>query len=431
VANNGSASGHYTGNVSAFAINPRSGALTPVQGSPFAAGTNPLGVAISPNGKFAYVVNYNSANVSVFAINASTGALKQVKGSPFSVRHFPTAEAIDPTGKFAYVTHEDSEPYQHDGHIDGYGIDKRGGALRTLKGTRKETGDVPAGVAIDPSGKFVYVVNYASQTVSAFAITASTGALSNVQGSPFAAATSLLESRRARSSMTDAFRRHCSIRRAAGDCDDRAGNVFITDEFAGTISKYAHGGTNPTLIISNVGRNPYGCSVDPKSGDLSVVSFGTSPWGGVFIYKKAKRSVTEFADPSTYNYYYCGYDNNGNLFVEGSNYLHQDAGLLAELPKGGSAFETVTLSNSFSPGGGVQWDGTDLALESPNGRHNTQGPTVIDRVQISGSTGTMTTPVYLSTNRKVGWQQSRALSPAPLPAGAIQATSPLSRRARV
>jgi hypothetical protein len=189
------------------------------------------------------------------------------------------------------------------------------------------------------------------------------------------------------------------FQRAAGDCDDRAGNVFITDEFAGTISKYAHGGTSPTLILSNVGRNPYGCSVDPKSGDLSVVSFGTSPSGGVFIYKKAKGSVTEFADPSIYNYYYCGYDNNGNLFVEGSNNLHRDAGLLAELPKGGSAFQTVTLDNGFSPGGGVQWDGTDLALESPNGKHNTQGPTVIDRVHISGSTGTMTTPVYLSTGK--------------------------------
>lgn len=189
------------------------------------------------------------------------------------------------------------------------------------------------------------------------------------------------------------------FQRAAGDCTDRAGNVFITDEFAGTISKYAHGGTIPTLILSDVGRNPYGCSVDPKSGDLSVVSFGTSPSGGVFIYKPAKGSVTEFADPSIYNYYYCSYDNKGNLFVEGSNSLHQDAGLLAELPKGGSEFQTVTLDDGFSPGGGVQWDGTDLALESPNGKHNTQGPTLIDRVQISGSTGTMTTPIYLSTGK--------------------------------
>jgi hypothetical protein len=190
------------------------------------------------------------------------------------------------------------------------------------------------------------------------------------------------------------------FQRAAGDCTDRIGNVFITDEFAGTISKYAHGGTSPTLILPDLGRNPYGCSVDPKSGDLAVANFGSFPTGGVVVYKKAKGSGTAFADSSIHTYYYCGYDNSGNLFVEGSNYLHQDTGLLAELPNGGSEFQTITLDNSFSPGGGVQWDGTDLALESPKGKHNTQGPTLIDRVQISASTGTMTTPVYLSTGKR-------------------------------
>jgi 6-phosphogluconolactonase len=184
VANNGTASGHYSGNVSAFAINPRSGALTPIQGSPFAAGSNPLGVVISPNGKFAYVINYNSANVSIFAIDASTGALKQVKGSPQRTRPFPTAEAIDPAGNFIYATHVGfGNPYDRTGHIAGYAINTRSGALTKLKGTRKVTGSYPVSAAIDPSGKFVYVANYASQNVSAYAITAGTGALSELPGS--------------------------------------------------------------------------------------------------------------------------------------------------------------------------------------------------------------------------------------------------------
>lgn len=180
VANNGSVSGKQPGSVSAFTINPRSGALTAVQGSPFAAGSNPLGVAISPNGKFAYVINYNSANVSVFAINESTGTLKQVKGSPFTTPHFPTAEAIDPTGKFAYVTHEDAEPYYHRGHILGYAISKHNGALRTLQRTGKVAGWVPDSAAIDPSGKFIYVANYTSGTVSAYP-----AGLFSLTGSPY------------------------------------------------------------------------------------------------------------------------------------------------------------------------------------------------------------------------------------------------------
>jgi lactonase family protein with 7-bladed beta-propeller/Big-like domain-containing protein len=42
----------------------------------------------------------------------------------------------------------------------------------------------PAWIAIDPSGKFLYVVNHASESVSVFAIEWRTGALNAVEGSP-------------------------------------------------------------------------------------------------------------------------------------------------------------------------------------------------------------------------------------------------------
>jgi DNA-binding beta-propeller fold protein YncE len=142
-------------------------------------------VAISRSGKFAYVINNNSANVSVFAINASTGALTQVKGSPHRTRPFPTSVAIDPTSKFVYMTHEGFYGYSNPGHVAGYAINTRSGALRRLEHTRKLTGFAPVSAAIDPAGKFLYVANYASETVSAYAITAGTGALNEVRGSPF------------------------------------------------------------------------------------------------------------------------------------------------------------------------------------------------------------------------------------------------------
>jgi 6-phosphogluconolactonase len=77
VANYGSS------NVSAYTINATSGALTPVAGSPFGAGTLPLGVAVDPTGKFAYVANFGSGNVWGYTINAKTGKLTPVSGSPF------------------------------------------------------------------------------------------------------------------------------------------------------------------------------------------------------------------------------------------------------------------------------------------------------------------------------------------------------------
>ena len=52
VANSGSA------NVSAYVIADGTGVLTPIAGSPFAAGTIPFSVTVSPNGAFAYVEKY-------------------------------------------------------------------------------------------------------------------------------------------------------------------------------------------------------------------------------------------------------------------------------------------------------------------------------------------------------------------------------------
>jgi 6-phosphogluconolactonase len=47
----------YSNNVSAFTINPSTGALTEIAGSPFAAGMMPRSVVVDPSGKFAYVVS--------------------------------------------------------------------------------------------------------------------------------------------------------------------------------------------------------------------------------------------------------------------------------------------------------------------------------------------------------------------------------------
>jgi 6-phosphogluconolactonase (cycloisomerase 2 family) len=76
-----------------YAITPASGALTPV--STIGTGTFPLNVVINPQGTFAYVANANSADISVYAINATTGALTQVAGSPFAAGDVSRSIAID------------------------------------------------------------------------------------------------------------------------------------------------------------------------------------------------------------------------------------------------------------------------------------------------------------------------------------------------
>ena len=57
-----------SGDISVFAVNQITGALTVVPGSPFAAGNGPRSVAYSPDGLFLAVANQDSNNVSVFGV---------------------------------------------------------------------------------------------------------------------------------------------------------------------------------------------------------------------------------------------------------------------------------------------------------------------------------------------------------------------------
>src|SRR5260221_717894 len=86
-------------NVSAYSIGAN-GALTPVPGSPFAAGIFPVSVAVDPTAKFAYVTNLVSNNVSAYSIGAN-GALTPVPGSPFAAGIAPRSVAITPLVPFA------------------------------------------------------------------------------------------------------------------------------------------------------------------------------------------------------------------------------------------------------------------------------------------------------------------------------------------
>ena len=69
--------------VFAFVVNPTTGALTAVPGSPFATnGTGSCELGLDAAGQYLFVSNQASNDVSVFAVNAN-GSLTLVAGSPF------------------------------------------------------------------------------------------------------------------------------------------------------------------------------------------------------------------------------------------------------------------------------------------------------------------------------------------------------------
>jgi DNA-binding beta-propeller fold protein YncE len=65
-----------SGSIYGYRINPTTGVLTPIAGSPFAAGSAPWSMAVDPSGRFAYVPNSGN-NVSGYTIDSTTGALNR------------------------------------------------------------------------------------------------------------------------------------------------------------------------------------------------------------------------------------------------------------------------------------------------------------------------------------------------------------------
>src|SRR5438270_158868 len=69
-------------------------------------GTPPTGTGIAP--RFAYVSNFSGASITALTVNPSTGALTSVIGSPFSGGAVgrPAAVATDPGGNTLFVADE-------------------------------------------------------------------------------------------------------------------------------------------------------------------------------------------------------------------------------------------------------------------------------------------------------------------------------------
>jgi 6-phosphogluconolactonase len=166
--------------VSAYTVDPSTGALANVVGAPFRVGLGPRSLATDPAGKFLYVPGYDDGSVSAFATNATTGVLTAIPGAPFTAFGSPRAIAIERSGKFAYVISQS-------GLINAYSINTGTGALSRLNGSPYSAGSNANYVALDPSGRFAYVSDFIGNQIWAFSIQAGTGALTPIAGSPFAA----------------------------------------------------------------------------------------------------------------------------------------------------------------------------------------------------------------------------------------------------
>jgi 6-phosphogluconolactonase (cycloisomerase 2 family) len=169
------------GQVYGFSINPFTGALTPIPGSPVLTGGTPRPLAIDPTGRFAYVANSTSNDISAFNIDSSTGVL-----TGFGVQADagnPVGITVDPTGRFVHVANYSTNGFR------AYAINQVSGQLSTFSPNFTLPGVKPVAVNVDPSGRFLYLPDDNTGKVYAFSFDAVTGQVTAVNGMPFSGPT--------------------------------------------------------------------------------------------------------------------------------------------------------------------------------------------------------------------------------------------------
>jgi YVTN family beta-propeller protein len=122
---------------------------------PHSGFSNPQGIAISPDGSFAYVTNQYGNNVKI--INIATNSIVNTISSTFfvdgSYASHPGGVAFAPSGTYAYVSN-------HAGNIVIINT-----ATNTAVGDIPNGFNNPIGIAFTPNGAFAYVVNSGSSNV--------------------------------------------------------------------------------------------------------------------------------------------------------------------------------------------------------------------------------------------------------------------------
>lgn len=168
-----------TNSIDVFSIRAN-GALSEVATNP-AVGTGTFSAVFAPNG--AVVVSEigppgtNASTVSSYRVLANR-SLTAVTAALPTLGAANCWNAITPDGRFAYVSNSGSSS------ISGFAI-SAGGALTALPGTVVATNPAAStniDIAISADGKFLYSLNAAAGSIGVFAIDASSGALHDMGG---------------------------------------------------------------------------------------------------------------------------------------------------------------------------------------------------------------------------------------------------------
>lgn len=163
---------------------------------------NPTALTVTPDGAFLYVANFGSNNVSAFAIcdkvvtscgnpSSPDGALTPVTGSPFAAGVGPVALVTSPAVTYLNAGNPLAYLYvvdQNGNEISEYQISTSTGSLSPLSDATIATGPSPVSIVTHfgntvgtTTTDFVYVANQGGASVSTYSFDVSNGVLKELQ----------------------------------------------------------------------------------------------------------------------------------------------------------------------------------------------------------------------------------------------------------
>jgi hypothetical protein len=197
--------------ISVYAVNQATGSLTEVPASPYPVtpiqASDSIGVYnnetifTSSSGKFIYagfglIDSTNGGQIFAFSVDPATGALTALQGSPFSLGNtYPETLTLHPSGKFLYVGGQTATTNGPTQSRSVFAVDPTSGAIATTPISYVADSNCCQFTVTDPTGEILvdlggYSTTSGSSTtrvnnLSSFTVDGSTGLLTPAPGSPF------------------------------------------------------------------------------------------------------------------------------------------------------------------------------------------------------------------------------------------------------
>ena len=341
--------------VRSFKLNTSSGTVGQV-GKSQSTGVSPVAMALTPDGTALFIANNSDGTITSYPVSSdgSLGGATTTQTSadcsllppppcpgappPPSCGQFPKALAIDPSGKFLFVANQgtfdqcDAGGNSSRGLVSTYSINGTSLSLSSVIQTQAVsdiTGTGPSAVVVAPAGSFVYVANQFRNTVQSYTYD-SAGKLSLLNSYPTGSNPSAL-----------AFSRCAGVATGTAICPAADGNnLFVANSGSNNISIFA------ACIQPSTNCGAQGAAPDGSLAPVATPTVGAGSGPAALIVQPVENFVYAV-------------NSNGNTV---SQYRYSSVtGTLTTLTP-------ASVNTGTKPfGGGVTGDGSHVVISNNNG----------------------------------------------------------------